>query len=44
VHHPDLFLASAICIMHDRGQDITIGGFEACGVPAIYDELFGEDE
>jgi hypothetical protein len=44
VHHPDLFLATSIALMAQRGQDITLGGFEAVGVPDIFAELFGDQD
>jgi len=43
MQHPDLFLAGSICIMRERGQDVTVGGYEAVGIPDIYDILLGEE-
>ena len=44
VHHPDSFFASSICLMAEREQELTLGGFESIGVPAIYEALFGTED
>jgi hypothetical protein len=44
VHHPDSFFASSICIMAQRGQELSLGGFTSIGIPEIYEELFGTED
>lgn len=39
VHHPDLFLASSICILAERGDVPTIGAFTQVGVDGILTDL-----
>jgi len=42
LHHPDLFFVSCICILAERGQEPTIGGFETINVPDIFEGYFSE--
>lgn len=37
--HPDLYLASCICILDAQGQYPSRAGFEDVGIPAIFEEL-----
>lgn len=37
--HPDLFMASCICILHARGELPSFESFEAIGLPSIYTKL-----
>lgn len=39
VAHPDLFMASCICIQHDMGCHPGLAGFEAINVPAVWEEM-----
>jgi hypothetical protein len=43
IHHPDLFFVSCILILYARDQVPTLGGFESIGIPAIYNDLMGEE-
>lgn len=42
--HPDTFVASSICIMAARKDEITVGGFEQLNIPHIFCELLGIEE
>lgn len=44
IHHPDLFFASSIIILAERGQEPSIGAFETINVPTIYEEFFGDPD
>jgi len=44
LHHPDLFFASAICIMAERGQELTVGSFETINIPNLFNEFFNLEE
>jgi hypothetical protein len=44
LRHPDLFLASCICILASRGEAPTVGSFEQISIPAIFQELLGGEE
>jgi hypothetical protein len=41
VNHPDLFFASGILIMHERGEDAVIGGFVQLNIDGIFNDLLG---
>lgn len=44
IHHPELFFVSCICILFQRNEEPTIGGFEQVGVPDHFANLIGGDE
>jgi hypothetical protein len=41
IHHPDLYFVSCACILYQRNEEPTIGGFEQIGIPAHYEALIG---
>lgn len=41
LHHPELFFVSCICILYQRNEEPTVGGFEQVGIPNHYETLIG---